>query len=217
MKSDKLLYSGAKELGIDLENEQVQNFIIYLDLLKEWNKKINLTSIEDEKDIIIKHFLDSLSVSSLLNLNSRMLDIGSGGGFPGLPLAIAHKGFSVTLLDSIEKKVVFMREVIRKLKLINIEAVWGRAEDKNNKIKRNSFGIVITRAVGEIDRVLEYSFPYLEEKGEIILMRGKDRDKDWQSAVNRFAKDKNCSLTVRIIDLKIPFSDYKRYVVKVSK
>ena len=217
MSLEKLLVEGAKELGVELGDTRIKKFITYLVLLKQWNNKLNLTSITDDREIVIKHFLDSLSILKILQTDSSILDIGSGGGFPGIPLAIAYPGLTVTLLDSSQKKVVFMKEVIRNLKLINANAVGGRAEDKCNNIKRNSFGFVVARAVSEINKVLDISLPYIDEKGKVFLMRGREGEKEWDSFVKRFVNNKNYDLSVELIKLKLPFSNYQRVVLIVGK
>lgn len=216
MKIENLLYTGAKELGIELESAKIEMFSIYLQLLKKWNKKINLTSIQGDENIVIKHFLDSLSVSRLLNIKSNLLDIGSGGGFPGLPLAIVHNDLSVTLLDSAEKKVVFMKEVIRNLKLRNALALKGRAEDHNNNVKRNFYGYVVTRAVGDIKKVLDFSLPYIDKGGKILLMRGKDGERDLNTFDESLAQYESYNLKVSKVKLNLPFSDFDRSIVIVS-
>lgn len=182
MKIDDVLIEGAAELGITLTSGQTGQFLRYLDMLGLWNKKINLTSLRDERDIVVGHFLDSVSAAPLIPPASRVLDIGSGGGFPGIPLRIVSPSLRVTLLDSVHKKVMFMREVIRELGLAGIEALWGRAEDEGNGIERGSFDCVITRAVGGIPEMLELSAPYLGEGGRIILMRGRSGEEEWELA-----------------------------------
>ena len=217
MNLENLLYQGARKLGVELNNSQIQKFINYIKLLKKWNNKVSLTSITDDKDIIIKHFLDSLSVSNLLDMNTNLLDIGSGSGFPGLPLAIVNPNLTVTLLDSVEKKVVFMREAIRSLKLNNAGVVQGRAEDKDNEIKRNSFKFVVTRAVGNIKEVLDLSLPYVKNDGKVVLMRGKEGEEEWNFFVSSSGREEKCHLIVDKLELRLPFSDYGRVVLIVSR
>ncbi|MGI9533577.1 MAG: 16S rRNA (guanine(527)-N(7))-methyltransferase RsmG [Thermodesulfobacteriota bacterium] len=216
MKLESLIDKGTRELGVHLDNIQIQKFINYLMLLKQWNNKVNITSITDDKDIVIKHFLDSLSVSNLLNNDTNLLDIGSGGGFPGLPLAIVQPELNVTLLDSVQKKAVFMKEVVRNLGLNNVEVVQGRAEDKKNKIKRNSFGSVITRAVSGIKEVLDLSLPYIKNDGKVLLMRGKEEE-DSNSFISCMEKNGKYSLNFEKFKLRLPFSNYKRVVLIFKK
>ena len=172
MSASEILNRGAKELGIDLSDRQTEQFMLYLDRLKYWNRKINLTALTDDHDIVVKHFLDSLTPAEMIGKKAKLLDIGSGGGFPGVPLKIALPDLDVTLIESSGKKVSFLKDLIRKLKLRNIRAVPSRAEDAGNGLVRHSYDIVITRAVGSIERVLKLSLPYVKSEGRIILMRG---------------------------------------------
>ena len=217
MNLENLLYEGSEKLGVVLDDEQIRKFINYLKLIKQWNTKVNLTSITDEREIVIKHFLDSISVSNILKVNNDILDIGAGGGFPGIPFAIVNPDLNVTLLDSSQKKVVFMKEVIRNLELENAEAFKGRAEDRDNTIKLNSFGIVVTRAVGNIKDVLDLSLPYINNEGKVVMMRGKEGDLEWAEFVKSFGGEENYRLTSNKVDIVLPFSDYKRVVLIISK
>ena len=150
----------------------------------EWNSKINLTSVTDDSEIIVKHFLDSLTVSELITDGPNILDIGTGAGFPGVPIAIVRQSLNITVLDSREKRIFFINEVLRELDLSNVKTVSGRAEDSNNGVPRINFDYVLTRAVGDIKEVINLSVPYLNEKGKIILMRGKEGKIDWERFKN---------------------------------
>lgn len=213
MTVEKILVEGSELLGIKLNEIQKKSFVEFLKLLKKWNKRVNLTSVTDDKDIVIKHFLDSLSISNLIPDGSFVLDIGSGAGFPGIPLSIVNTSLKITLLDSTEKKVFFTREVIRKLELQNVETLVGRAEDLNNGIKRGVYDFVITRALGGIKKILELGFPYLKSDGKFLLMRGKNGLGEWN-----IVKDE-LDGKIELIEVKnqtLPFSDYKRVVLVVG-
>lgn len=180
MSACDILYEGARELDIELTDKQAGLFMLSLGQLKLWNEKINLTALKTDREIVINHFLDSLTPAPLIKENSKLLDIGSGAGFPGVPLKIARPDIDVTLLDSSQKRVAFLKELIRKCGLEGIRAFRGRAEDERNGLKRGSYDCVITRAVGSIPRVLYLSLPYITKEGEIILMRG--RAEEFESA-----------------------------------
>lgn len=214
-----LLKEGAIKLGVELSDAQVEKFAVYAELLKKWGSQINLTSLADDKEIVIKHFLDSLSIWSLLNTGADVLDIGSGGGFPGLPLSIVNSSLNVTLLDSAEKKVIFMKEVIRHLKLNNAVAVAGRAGSiVDDKLIKGSFDFVVTRAVGGIKEVLDISLPYVKDSGKVVLMRGKDGEREWKCFIDRFGKEeKYRCLTTDTIKFRLPFSGHERTVFTVSR
>lgn len=178
MKASELLKSGAGELGVELSEEQIELFIIYLSQLKLWNEKINLTAVRTDRDIILKHFIDSIVPAQHIYGNASLLDIGSGGGFPGVPLKIVRPDLDVTLVESSGKKVSFLKDLIRKLDLKGIKALSARAEDARNGVPRQSFDCVITRAVGSVKHVLGLSLPYVHKDGLIILMRGRSEAED---------------------------------------
>ncbi len=213
-----LLKEGAIELGTELSDDQVEKFAVYARLLKQWSRRINLTSLTDEKEIVIKHFLDSLSIWRLLNTEADVLDIGSGGGFPGIPLSIVNSGLNVTLLDSAEKKVIFMKEVIRHLELKTAAAVAARAGSaEDDKLIKGPFDFVVTRAVGGIKEVLDISLPYVKEDGEVVLMRGKDGEREWKSFTGGFGREEKYRLVTDRIKFKLPFSDHERTVITVRR
>lgn len=182
MSLSDFLKSSAEELGVAISDNQLDLFDLYLENLKKWNQRINLTAIKDDKDIVLNHFIDSLSVVPFIKNETSLLDIGSGGGFPGIPLKIVLPELKVTLLDSVNKKVSFMNDTIRRLKIDNIRAVWGRAEDMDNNLPRSSFDYVITRAVGSIADSSGLSAPYLSNDGVIILMKGRRGYEEWSEA-----------------------------------
>ena len=183
-----MLIAGAKELNIEMRESNIKAFSLYLEELKKWNEKINLTSLRSDRDITVKHFLDSLTAARFLKDNkvSSLLDIGSGGGFPGIPLKIVMPELKVTLLEAIEKKVNFLKHIIRTLGLDNIEAIKGRAEDEEIiKTYKSSFDCVISRALSSIKDYINLAKPYIKvtpfykgglggikENGIILAMKG---------------------------------------------
>lgn len=156
----------------------------YLDLLLKWNERINLTAITDPDEIIIKHFDDSRAVLPFLNNAKTIIDIGSGAGFPGIPIKIERPHTLVTLLDSQRKKVNFLRQVIFELKLEGIEAMQGRAEDPDFFRTHGPFDIVISRATWSLDLFLELAEPYYDQNGACIAMKGPRYEKEIQKAKN---------------------------------
>ena len=160
----------------------MDKFKIYEQMLIETNKKFNLTSIDDPKEIRIKHFEDSLTIKSYINKGMKVLDIGSGAGFPGIPLRI-EKDFDLTLIDSVNKKVNFMNEVIEELKLEKAKAVHVRAEDYA-KDHREEFDMVISRAVANLSTLSEYALPFLKVGGIFIAMKGPKAEEEYEQAQN---------------------------------
>lgn len=154
----------------NLSNEQIQQFDLYCKLLLEWNEKFNLTAITDEEEIEEKHFIDSLLVTKFVNLNKgKLLDIGSGAGFPGIPLAIYQPNLKVTLLESNGKKVSFLNEVVKQLDLKNVTVSNGRAEDLK---VRSSFDYVTARAVKSLNILVELSIPFVKVHGTLLAYKG---------------------------------------------
>lgn len=170
--------------NLELNNKQIEQLYNYMNNLKEWNEKINLTAIKDDKEIILKHFIDSIKVSEYVEKH-RVLDIGSGAGFPGIPLKIKDESLKVTLIDSVNKKVNFTNDTIQKLNLKNIESLHIRAEDlaQDNKY-REQFNTVISRAVANLTTLVEYMLPFVKEKGICICMKGPNLEKELEEAKN---------------------------------
>ncbi|MBQ9298145.1 MAG: 16S rRNA (guanine(527)-N(7))-methyltransferase RsmG [Clostridia bacterium] len=154
-----------------LLEEQYEQFYEYMNLLIEWNEKINLTAITEPKNIINKHFIDSLTILPYLKENNKIIDVGTGAGFPGLPIKIANPSLDITLLDSLNKRINFLEEVISKLQLQNIKAVHGRAEEYA-KDNREIYDIAVSRAVAELPVLLEYLLPFVKVGGKCICMKG---------------------------------------------
>lgn len=194
-----LLELGAKELGVSIEEREIALFLKYLEELKEWNKKINLTAIKNDKDIVVKHFLDSLILAPFLKSCKTLLDIGSGAGFPGIPIKIIMPELKVTLLDSNNKKVSFMNHIIRTLGLKDIEAVHARAEDEKIIKKLGMFDAVASRAFAELKEFLKTAKPYAQENGLILAMKGPKGIEE--------LKEIEGFILVEQRDIKLPFSD----------
>ena len=158
-----------KKENIFLTNDQLEKLDKFYNLLIEWNKIINLTRIIEAKEVYLKHFYDSLTITKVINLTKKktLCDIGSGAGFPGIVLKICYPNLKITLIDSLNKRVVYLKEIIKSLDLKDIEAIHIRAEDYNEK-----FDIVTARAVANIEKLLRYSMHLLNESGQLIAMKG---------------------------------------------
>ncbi len=211
----KLLKEGAKAFGIHLEEKDLKAFTLYLRELLKWNQKINLTAIRTEKEIVLKHFLDSLSVIPFLPNISSLFDIGSGAGFPGIPLKIIRPELKVTLIDSVRKKVDFQRHIIHLLELKGIEAIHGRVQDQQI-LQRfgGSFDGVIARAFSDLHTLLALSFPFLKERGALIAMKGKVSDQEIQLLTQSNAISYQLKKTV---SFNLPFSSFKRTILLFEK
>jgi len=170
------LFNTAQEFEINLNNTNLDEFEFYKNFLLEYNTKVNLTAITEFKDIAVKHFIDSLSVIKFCDIkqNSKLIDIGTGAGFPGVPIKIFRKDINLTLLDSLNKRIVFLEKLIKKL---NLEAnlIHGRAEEKARDILlRDSFDVVVSRAVASLNILSEYCLPFVKPGGLFISMKGSN-------------------------------------------
>ena len=169
---ETLLREEANKFNIELTDQMVEKFMKYKTLLKEWNEKINLTAIIEDKEIIIKHFIDSLTIAKYIPQNAYMIDVGTGAGFPGIPVKILRKDVKVVLLDSLNKRLNFLNEVIKELDLEDIETVHGRAEDAGNDLKyREKFDVATARAVANISTLSELCSPFVKVNGAFICMK----------------------------------------------
>jgi len=167
---------GLYELGLELTEHQSKQFLLYQQELLDWNTRMNLTAITDPEEVLIKHFLDSLSLLMVYDPpNARLLDIGAGAGFPGLPLKIVRPQWHVVLLEATGKKVSFLQHVIETLQLEDVMAVHGRAEELAHKAEyRDSFDMVTARAVASLSTLLEYAAPFCRVGGQIIFPKKGD-------------------------------------------
>lgn len=212
----KLLIDGADVFNISLKEEQVDKFFRYKDVLKEWNEKINLTAIEEDREIIIKHFIDSLSILPLIkDENVKLIDVGTGAGFPGIPVKIARESIEVTLLDSLDKRVKFLNEVIKVNALSGIKALHGRAEEKGVLPEfREKFDISTARAVANLPVLIEYCLPFVKVGGYFIAMKGSNIDEIDSS---KKALDILGGKIEEVKEFNLPFTDSKRNIIVIKK
>lgn len=206
----------AMQFRIELSEKEQDNFYNYMKLLLDWNEKINLTAITEPKEVITKHFVDSLSIVRHINENDRILDIGTGAGFPGIPIKIVLEKNEITLLDSLNKRINFLNEVIEKLDLKNIQAVHGRAEEFNKIDKnRENYDIIVSRAVAKLNVLLEYMLPFVKLNGRCLCMKSADIDEELKEAENAI---KILGGEIEKIDeIILKNTDIKRKIIVIKK
>lgn len=168
----KKMAEESEKIGIKLPDEQLNEFYEYMQLLLEWNEKMNLTAITDPEEVIKKHFVDSITIKKYIKEKSRLIDVGTGAGFPGIPLKIVDKSIKLTLLDSLNKRINFLNEIIEKLNLKEVNTIHSRAEEYAKNKVRESYDVAVSRAVADLPILLEYLMPYVKLNGICICMKG---------------------------------------------
>lgn len=213
---EEIFKEHTKMLNIDLDKKQIQQFYKYMELLLEWNKKINLTAIKEPKEVIIKHFVDSLTIAKYIPQGVTLVDMGTGAGFPGIPLKIYRNDIKITLVDSLNKRIKFLDEVIEKLKLEGIETKHARAEEfgKNSKY-RETFDIATSRAVANLATLSEYLIPLVKVNGKCISMKGPDIEAELQNGKRAI---KILGGKISNVDcFELPNTDIKRTILIIDK
>ena len=173
----------CKKNNMKILEGKKEKFFQYMNLILEWNEKVNLTAIKDEKEFIVKHFIDSLTTDYFVKDSKRILDIGTGAGFPGIPIKINNPDINVTLIDSVNKKIMVLNDVIEKLGLEKIEALHVRAEElARENDYREKFDIVTTRAVSNLSTISEYMLPFVKIGGKALCMKGPNIEQELEDA-----------------------------------
>ena len=212
----KKLGEQAEILSISLNKKQKEQFYRYMILLKQWNEKINLTAIIDEEGIITKHFIDSLTILNKIPNNAKVIDVGTGAGFPGIPLAIANKNLKITLIDSLQKRVTFLQEIIKELELDNVEAIHGRAEElAKQKEKREKYDIATSRAVAKLNSLVEYLLPFVRINGKVLAMKGSNIEEEYNES--KKAIEILGGKVEKICKFSLPKTDIIRNIVIIKK
>lgn len=210
------LKTAANDVNLELSEKQYEQFIKYMRLVQEWNEKINLTAIAEPKEVILKHFIDSLTINKYLKENATLADVGTGAGFPGIPLKILRPDIKVTLVDSLNKRINFLNEVIEKLNLEDIVTVHSRIEDfGKNKSYREKFDYVTARAVANLAVLSEYLIPIAKIGGKCVCMKGSNVEEEIEfgkKAINVLG-----GKIEKVDEFVLPDSDISRNVIILSK
>jgi 16S rRNA (guanine527-N7)-methyltransferase len=215
---NRLIINGAETLGIQVSESQVTQFGVHIRELLLWNRKTNVTAITQPLEVAIKHVVDSLAIARWVHPEASVLDVGSGGGFPGIPLKILMPSLSVTLIDSSRKKNSFQRHVIRTLGLVNIDALQTRVEalsadpDPLRGGNPKTFSVIVCRAFADLARFVEMAMPLLAPAGRIIAMKGRissEEQADVSSLVSRLSQTVS-ELHVQTISYNLPILGAER-------
>lgn len=212
----KILTEEANKIKCELNKEQQEKFYNYMKLLIEWNNKINLTAITDPKEIIIKHFIDSLTIVKYTKPEDQVVDIGTGAGFPGLPVKIAQAPIQVTLVDSLNKRINFLNEVIKEIEIKDIQAIHSRAEEfGKDKTYREKYNVAVSRAVARLNILVEYLLPTVKVGGTCICMKGPDAQEEIREAKN--AIQLLGGELEKVEEFTLPDTDIKRTIITIKK
>ncbi len=190
----------------------------FKNIMLEWNEKINLTAITDEKEVFIKHFIDSATciATGFIKEGMRVVDVGTGAGFPGVPVAILKEGLEMTLLDSLNKRINYLKEIISKIDLKGVEAVHARAEEAGaDRVHREAYDIALSRAVASMNVLCEYCMPFVKVGGFFICQKGPDIEAELKEAEN--AIKTLGGVVCEVKEYLLPFSDIRHNIIIIEK
>lgn len=215
-KFSDMLKEKGKQINIDINNEQIEKFHKYMEMLVEWNERMNLTAITEPVDIIDKHFIDSITIEKYLKKGAKVIDVGTGAGFPGVPLGIIREDLNITLMDSLNKRINFLDEVIRVNKLLNIDTVHSRAEELSRDSDfRAKYDVVTSRAVASLNVLLEYMIPFAKVGGYCVCMKGSNIDDELENS-KKALEVLNAKIE-KIDTFKLPGNEYGRNIIVIKK
>lgn len=218
LESKKILIDGMKEIGIEITDKPLQKLLTFKEILLDWNERINLTTITEEKDVYIKHFIDSATClkTGYIKEGMKLIDVGTGAGFPGVPIKILSQNVHMTLLDSLNKRITYLHEVVEKLGLQDVELIHGRAEEVASSAKyREKYDIALSRAVAAMNVLCEYCLPFVKVGGYFVCQKGLDCKEELKEA------EKAIKVLGGEIEetqfFKLPFSDITHQIIIAKK
>ena len=218
MEFYELMKSASTEADLELSEYQYNQFIKYMRLLQEWNEKVNLTTIIEDEEVIKKHFIDCIKAfkSKPIREAKTVIDVGTGAGFPGIPIAIMNPKTKVTLLDSLNKRVNFLNTVVNELGLTNVTTIHARAEDGARKVElREKFDVATSRAVANMAVLTEFCMPYVKVKGYFVALKGPsivEELKNGKAAIKILGGELQ-----RVIEVNIEDTDLRHNIVEIKK
>lgn len=218
MDNREMLKKGLEDLGIDVKDKMLEDFRIYREILVDWNQKMNLTGIEEEKEVYIKHFLDSISSTKngYIKDGVSIIDVGTGAGFPGLPLKICLNNVKLTLLDSLNKRINFLQEVSNNLEIEDIKFIHGRAEDfGKDEAYRQKYDVATARAVAGLPVLMEFCVPFVKVGGYFVCLKGPNANLELEES--KAAMEVLGIEFVEKIDIELPESDLKHNILVFKK
>lgn len=218
MTNEDILRQGIKDFGIEVNDQMISDLKTYREILVDWNQKMNLTGIEEEKEVFIKHFLDSISAVSngYIKDGISLIDVGTGAGFPGLPLKICLQNIKLTLLDSLNKRINFLQEVSNTVNLKDVEFIHGRAEDfGKNSDYREQYDVATARAVAGLPILMEFCVPFVKVGGYFVCLKGPNANLELEES--KMAMDVLGLEFVEKIDIELPNEELKHNILVFKK
>lgn len=211
-----IITNGASQLGLEITPQQTEQLVKYARLLREWNEKMNLTAITDDEGIAVKHFLDSMTALCTGKVGKSVIDVGTGAGFPGLVLKIMKPEIKLTLLDSLNKRINFLKAVSEELGLEGVEFIHARAEDGGrNSALRAQFDTVVSRAVANMTTLSEWCIPFLKKNGCFLALKGPLADEELSGAARAISI--LGGKVEGVYEAQIPFSELRHKIIMVKK
>lgn len=213
-----ILDTAADNIGLSFDDKKYEQFIKYKDLLKEWNQKVNLTAIKDDEGIIKKHFIDSMKIFKFQPLKNakKVIDIGTGGGFPGIPMKIIKPDIDIVLLDSLKKRINVLEDILYKIDIKDVTAMHGRAEEFGvDPHHRQQYDAVVSRAVANLAVLSEFCIPYVKVGGYFLAMKGPAAEEEIKAAKNAIST--LGGKLEEVIEVEIEDSDLNHNLVVIKK
>lgn len=218
MNDKEYLKTGFHSMGLEVDDKAIDKFIDLKEILLEWNEKINLTTITQKEEVFIKHYFDSVAClnDGYIKDGMKVIDVGTGAGFPGIPLKIVREDIKLTLLDSLNKRISYLEDALSRLNIKNVELVHARAEEGGANAKyREKFDIVLSRAVASMNILVEYCLPYVAVGGFFLCQKGSNCEEELKAAEN--AIDLLGGELKEVKLYKLPYSDITHSIIIIQK